>query len=65
MNGYNKNACTALKKLSAQLASEKKIFALTNSSTLPLKGQTVHPYRRNNRDCVHVTALSHKFYFYM
>ena len=35
-----KNACTALKKLLTPLASEKKkILALTNSSTLPLKGQ--------------------------
>ena len=27
----------------APLSSEKKILALTNSSTLPLKGQMVHP----------------------
>ena len=33
-----KNACTALKKLPAPLASEKKTLALTNSSTLPFKG---------------------------
>ena len=42
-NGYKKNACTALKKLLAPLASEKKILALTNSSTLPFTERSNGP----------------------
>ena len=45
-----KNAYTALKKLPASLASEKKILALTNSSTQAL------PQRSNSPEMGHLST---------